>query len=194
MKLSSLPWKSWDVSSLSWAQPWKWRLRLHSGAEWAAYLVPSCFSSPLQSTRLTTVLTFPLLLSTSLYTSDVGYCLERPSTLSFQVTTPLFTMYFCLSDTGTDSSLCVLAHVRRRGFYFSRPTAFYLLPYDVSLFKVCVLSCVLPYLANETICSASICLMWVRVKTRCSQNILSLKHLPSYLWITQGKQFASGMG
>lgn len=192
MKLSSLPWKSWDVSSLSWAQPWKWRLRLHSGAEWAAYLVPSCFSNPLQSTRLTAVLTFPLLLSTSLYTSDVGYCLERPSTLSFQVTTPLFTIYFCLSGTGTDSSLCVLAHMRRRGFYFSPCTAFYLLPLWRKPFQgLC------PFLRTSLLGQWDNLLskyLWVRVKTHCSQNILSLKHLPSYLWITQGKQFASGMG
>lgn len=42
--------------------------------------------------------------------------------------TTFYKQFICLSDTGIDNSLCVLAHVRRRGFYFLRCTAFYLLP------------------------------------------------------------------
>lgn len=92
------------------------------------------------------------------------------------------------------TAACVCSRMcTEEGFTFHGAQLSTYFPYGISLFKVCVLSYVLPYLANETICSASICLMWATVMTHCSQNVLSLKHLASYPWITQGKQFASGI-
>lgn len=105
----SLPWKSWDIRSLSWAQlsrgneDYVSTLQLNESPTWFHPASPIPCSPP----------TSPQYSPSPC--SDVGYCLERPSTLSFQVTTPLFTIYFCLSDTGIDNSLCVLA----QGFYFS---------------------------------------------------------------------------